>query len=322
MAVPSQIELMLAICKSDLNHHLDLLSDAAAPHGRFALGIAQGLSALVQICPFRPLFFSTNVIVDIWALANSLLQMSSKSDLRSSQVQIQVSWNLIGGLMAAGPQFVKSRINQLLLLWQNALPRPLPKDSMAGRNTAELQYLLHVREKALAALCLFLRYNVKLLTLDTSKRIAIMLADTNTFVGRLPSGPPPDDARMLASHSQLLDIAIKVKMRVLRCYYVFVNQDIKTIAGPELLMTAISIFVDSDPLISKSISGKSPTVGTFDSFASSTDNHGWGVSSYIRWMSTSEWNDGQTSRLHWSVWDSDSDMLEQMVSLHAGTLAD
>lgn len=314
MAVPAQIEPMLAICKSDLTHHLELLSDAAAPHGRVALGLAQGVSALVQICPFRPLFFSTDVIVDIWTLANSLLQMSGKSDLRSSQVQIQVSWNLIGGLMAAGPQFVKSRINQLLLLWQNALPRPLPKDSMAGRNTAELQYLLHVREKGLTALCLFLRYNVKLLTHDTSKRIAAMLADTNTFVGRLPTGASTDDPRLLVSQSQLLDIAVKVKMRVLRCYYLFVSQDVKTVAGPELLMTAISIFVDSDPLISKFIPGKSPAVGSFDSFASSTDNYGWGVSSYIRWMSTSEWNYGKTPRRHWSVWDSDCDILEQMVN--------
>ena len=318
MAVPAQIEPLLSTCKADLNQHLDLLSDAGAPHGRFALGIAQGLSALVQICPFRPLFFSTDVIIDIWVLANSLLQMSGKSDLRSSQVQIQVSWNLISGLMAAGPQFVKSRINQLLLLWQNALPRPL--DSMAGRNTAELQYLLHVREKALAALCLFLRYNVKLLTHDTLKRIATMLSDTTKFVGRLPSAPPTEDVRMLASYSQLLDIAIKVKMRVLKCYHMFVSQDVNTVASPELLMTAISIFADSDPLVSKSVSGKSPTVGTFDSFSS--DNYAWGVSSYVKWMSTLEWSDAQSSRRHWTAWDSDSDLLDQMVSSDNTTPAD
>lgn len=313
MAVPSQIEPMLAICKSDLNHHLDLLSDAAAPHGRFAVGLAQGVSALVQICPFRPLFFSTEVVVDIWALANSLLQMSSKSDLRSSQVQIQVSWNLIGGLLAAGPQFVKSRINQLLLLWQNALPRPLPRDAMASRNIAELQYLLHVREKALSALSLFLRYNAKLLTHDTSKRIATMLADTNTFVGRLPTGSTTDDPRVLSSQSQLLDVAVRVKMRVLKCHYLIEKQDIKTVAGPELLMTAISTFVDSDPLIAKFIPGKSPNIGSLDTFASATDNYGWGVSSHVRWLSTSHWNESQPSRRHWSVWDSDSDILEQMV---------
>jgi HEAT repeat-containing protein 5 len=315
MAVPAQIESMLITCKSDLQQHLDSLSDITAPHGRFAVGIAQGLSVLVQISPYRPLFFSTDVIVDIWGLANSLLQLSGKSDLRSSQVQIQVSWNLIGGLMAAGTQFVKSRINQLLLLWQNALPRPLSKEAMSNQNTVELQYLLHVREKALAALRLFLRYNAKLLTHDTSKRIVMMLVETNVFVGRLPSGPLSDDARLLGTYSQLVDIAIKVKMRMLKCYSAFVSQDIKNVVGPELLMTAISVFVDSDPLISKSIFGKQPTVSSFDSFSSVSDNYGWGVSSYVRWMSMSEWDDQQPPRCHWSVWDSDQDVLEQMVKL-------
>lgn len=139
---------MLSSCKFDLQKHLDLLNDTSVPHARVALGVAQGLAAVVQVCSYRPLYFSNVVVTEIWTLANTLLQMSGKSDLRSSQVQIQVSWNLIGALMTSGTQFVKSRINQLLLLWQNALPRPFSKESMASRNIAELQYLLHVREKS------------------------------------------------------------------------------------------------------------------------------------------------------------------------------
>ena len=313
MAVPAQIEPMLTSCKSDLQKHLDLLSETGVPHGRIALGIAQGLAAVVQVCSYRPLYFSTDVVTEIWTLANSLLQMSAKSDLRNSQIQIQISWNLIGALMTTGAQFVKPHINQLLLLWQNALPRPFPRESMANKKHADLQYLLHVRERALAALYLFLQYNSKLLTQDTSKRIATMLSDTNTFVGRIPSAPLTDDARLLASHSQLTEIAIKVKMRVFRCYNRLVDHDIRKIAGPELLMNAISVFVESDPQPSKFVVGTQTIVTSFESLSASTDNYAWGVSSYFNCLSIPDEGADRSQGRHWSIWDSDSDVLEQMV---------
>ena len=314
LAVPAQIEPVLSSFKSDLQKHLDLLNETGVSHGRIALGIAQALAAVVQVCSYRPLYFSTDVVTEIWTLANSLLQMSAKSDLRSSQIQIQISWNLIGALMASGTQFVKPHLNQLLLLWQNALPRPFPRESMATRNSAELQYLLHVRERALTALYLFLQYNSKLLTQDTSKRIAIMLSDTNTFVGRIPSPPLTDDARVLASHSQLTEIVIKAKMRVFRCYCRLVDHDIRKIAGPELLMNAISVFVESDPQGSKFVAGTQTIVTSFESLSSATDNYAWGVSSYFKCLSIPDEAADRSQGRHWSLWDSDSEVLEQMVS--------
>jgi HEAT repeat-containing protein 5 len=313
LAVPAQIEPMLSSCKSELQKHLDVLSETGVPHGRIGLGIAQGLAAVVQVCSYRPLYFSTDVVTEIWTLANSLLQLSAKSDLRSSQIQIQVSWNLIGALMTSGAQFVKPRINQLLLLWQNALPRSFPRESMASRNNADLQYLLHVREKALAALYLFLQYNSKLLTQDTSKRIATMLSDTNTFVGRIPSAPLTDDARLLASHSQLTEIAVKVKMRVFRCYCRLVDHDIRKIAGPELLMNAISVFVESEPQTSKFVVGQQTIVTSFKSLNYTTDNYACGVSSYFNYLSIPDEGADRSQGRHWSIWDSDSEALEQMV---------
>jgi hypothetical protein len=313
LAVPAQIEYMLSSCKSDLRKHLDLLNEAGVPHGRVALGIAQGLAAVVQVCSYRPLYFSSDVLTEIWTLSNELLQQSGKSDLRSSQVQIQVSWNLIGALMTSGSQFIKSRVNQLLLLWQNALPRPFQKESMSSRNTTELQYLLHVKEKALAALHLFLQYNTKLLTHDTAKRIVNMLSDTSVFVRRLPSAPVTDDTRLLASYSQLAEIAIKVKMRVFRCYCKLVDYDIRKIAGPELLMSAISVFVEIDPLVSKFVSGTQTVVTSFESLSSTVDNFAWGVTSYTKILSISDGAVDRCGGRHWSVWDSDDEVLEQMV---------
>jgi HEAT repeat-containing protein 5 len=311
LAAPSQIAPILLAFKSDLQKHLDLLSDANQPHGRIALGVAQGLAVVVQVCSFRLLYFSADTIVEIWTLANSLLQTSANSDLRSSQVQIQVSWSLIGALMATGAQFIKSRLNQLLLLWQNALPRPFSKDSMAGRTIGELQYLLHVRERALAALWLFLLYNAKSLTNETSKRIMNMLVDTNIFLGRLPSPPINDDVRGIAAYSQLAEIATKVKMRVIKCYCCLVGPDVRNVAGPELLMTAISVFSESDPPISKFAIGKQTMIGSFESLNLTTDNYAWGVSSLIRSLSIPD--DKEEQGRHWSDWDSDSEILERMV---------
>lgn len=312
LAVPAQIESTLSSYKSDLQKRLDLLlSDASSPHGRIATGIAQGLAVGVQICAYRPLYFSAELVNETWALANSLLQLSGKSDIRSSQAQIQVSWTLIGALMAIGHQFVKPRIGQLLLLWQNALPRPSSKESMIERNSTELQYLFHVRERALAALCLFLQYNAKLLTHDTSKRLSTMLADTMVFVGRLlPS--PSEDVRLLGSYSQLLEAAVKVKMRVMKCYCILTSHDIRHVASPELLMTAISIFVEPDPIVSDILFGKQTVIGTLDSSNIIHDNYGWGVSSQTSVLSVSNDLEDYTQPRCW-IWNSDSDLLEQMV---------
>jgi len=316
LAVPNQIEALLSSCKSDLKELLDSLSETNLAQARGVLGLAQAVAVLVQICPSRPLYFSGDVILEIWTLANSLLQSSAKSDLRVSQIQIQVAWNLIGALMAAGSPFIKSRLTQLSVLWQNALPRPFSKESMATRNLSELQYLLQVKEKALSTLWLFLQYNVKLLTHDISKRILTMLSDTNSFVGSLPPAPIGEDPRTLASHSQMTEIAIKVKMRVMRCYCsLAATQGVGNLSGPELLMSAISVFSDSDPLFSRFSTGKQALGASFESFSLTADNYAWGLSSYVHTLCIPEPSGDKESICtgHWSLWDSDNEILEQMV---------
>jgi HEAT repeat-containing protein 5 len=184
---------------------------------------------------------------------------------------------------------------------------------MASRNVAELQYLLYVRERALTALYLFLQYNAKLLTNDTSKRIITMLSDTSISVGRLPAAPTTDDVRLLASYSQLAEIAIKVKTRIFRCYYQLVDHDVRKIAGPELLMNTISSFVESDPLVSRFVGGTQSVVASFESLVSTVDNYAWGVSSYMRLLSIASDAAEHSQGRHWSIWDSDGEVLEQMV---------
>ncbi|KKF95959.1 Pof6 interactor protein 1 [Ceratocystis platani] len=81
---------------------------------------------------------------------------AGQSELRVSATQIQVAWILIGGLMALGPNFVKIHLSQLLLMWKNALPKPLAKDNTASRSLLEASFLAHVRECALGSILAFL----------------------------------------------------------------------------------------------------------------------------------------------------------------------
>jgi len=316
LVAPGLIESALVSCKSDVEQNLNLLRDTVSPHSRVALGVAQGLAVVVQVCPIRPLYYSANLISDIWNLAITLLQLSGKSDIRISQVQIQVAWILIGALMSIGAHFIKSHLSQLLLLWQNALPRSIPREVIVSRSTAELQYLLHVRERSLAALHLFLLYNGKTITYDISKRITSMLSDTVIFVGRLPLPTPTDEARLLASQVQLTETISKIRTSVFRCYSALSLCDQRYSAGPEILMAAISIFAEPDHGGVKSgTSGRAPSSGTFESLSSIEDNYSFGVSGYLKKLTIpadiSRRDHGQIR--HWSIWSTDSDLLDDIV---------
>ena len=257
------------------------------------------------------MYFTNDNVNELWKFANAQLQLSAKSDLRSSQVQIQIAWNLIGALMGIGTPFIKPRVSQLLLLWHNALPRPLSRDKMATSNIAELHYLLHVRDRALAALSLFLQYNMKILTHDLSTRIHAMLSDTALFVGRLPSAPVTEDARLLSSHAQLVDTAVRVKMRVFKCYRQLVGQEFRKFASPEMLMNAIAVLVGADPLISKFNVAKSPVSSSFESLNLISDNFAFGVTSYQNPPPLNSVSGDE----HWSAkHDSDNEVLNLMVS--------
>jgi HEAT repeat-containing protein 5 len=315
LAVPSQIAVFFASCKADLQAHLDTLNDPNLQSGRIVLGLAQALAAVIQVSSTCPLYFEPDMVAQTWTLANSLLHLSGKSDIRVSQIQIQVAWGLIGALMSIGGQFIKSRLNQLLMLWQNALPRSLPKDDMATRNLTELQYLLHVRERALAALSLFFHYNSKLLSNDISRRVISMLSDTNVFIGRLQFPSTNDDPRVGLSYHTLAEIATRVMRRVFRCYSTLMQCDPRNTPGPELLVSAISYFADAEPPMSRFVAGKQVIVGPFESLSQAADNYSWGVTSYARFLSIPDENGTvkEEQKSHWSVWDSHSEILERMV---------
>lgn len=287
LACPQQLLPCLTICMNSVNRELNLLSTGRNSPRR-CVGYANGLSAMISTAPLQPLYGSVDVNSRVLSLATNLLKSSSKSELRISSTQIQVAWILIGGLMSLGPNFVKIHISQLLLLWKNALPRPLAKDNTSQRSYLESSFLTHVRDCALGSILAFLQFNSRLLTVDVSKRIAAMLQNTSAFLKTLPSRKTTEDITMrLFPSLQLLDLDLMVQRRVLQCYTKLVNSSpaggSEALLQSNLLTLAVSFFADPENYTPSSLSTSiASSAGNFESIWDIGDNCGFGVTGLVR----------------------------------------
>lgn len=287
LACPQQLLPCLSVCMNSLGRELGLLGTGRGSPRR-CLGFAHGLAAGLSASPQRPLYGSVDINSRVLTMSTNLLKSSGSSELRVASTQIQVAWTLIGGLMSLGPNFVKIHLSQLLLLWKNALPKVLSKDSSLHRNYLNASFLTHVRECALGSILAFLEFNSRLLTVDVSKRIATMLQNTTAFLKTLPSKKTAEDmSERLAPSLQLQDLEVMVQRRVLQCYTKLVN--ISPAGGTEallqsnLLTLAISLFADPDNYTPSSLSTSiASTAGTFESIWDIGDNSGFGVTGLVR----------------------------------------
>ena len=287
LACPQQLLPCLTICMNSVNRELNLLSSARNSPRR-CIGYANGLSAMISTAPLQPLYGSVDVNSRVLSLATGLLKSSSKSELRISSTQIQVAWILIGGLMSLGPNFVKIHLSQLLLLWKNALPKPLAKDNTSLRSYLESSFLTHVRECALGSILAFLQFNSRLLTVDVSKRIASMLQNTTAFLRGLPSKKTTEDiSQRLTPSLQLQDLDLMTQRRVLQCYEKLVN--LSPAGGSEallqsnLLTLAVSFFADPENYTPSSLSASiANSAANFETIWDVGDNCGFGVTGMIR----------------------------------------
>jgi hypothetical protein len=293
LACPQQLLPCLTVCMNSVNRELNLLATGRNSPRR-CVGYANGLSAMISTAPLQPLYGSVDVNSRVLSLATGLLKSSSKSELRISGTQIQVAWILIGGLMSLGPNFVKIHLSQLLLLWKNALPKPLAKDNTSQRSYVESSFLTHVRECALGSILAFLQFNSRLLTVDVSKRIAAMLQNTSAFLRSLPSKKTTEDiTQRLIPSLQLLDLDLMVQRRVLQCYAKLVN--LSPAGGSEallqsnLLTLAVSFFADPDNYTPSSLSTSiASSAGSFESIWDIGDNCGFGVTGLVRGFKVSQ----------------------------------
>jgi hypothetical protein len=287
LACQQQLLPCLTICMNSVSRELNLLNTGRNSPRR-CVGYANGLSAMISTATLQPLYGSVDVNSRVLSLATSLLKSSSKSELRTSGTQIQVAWVLIGGLMSLGPNFVKIHLSQLLLLWKNALPKPLAKDNTSQRSYLESSFLTHVRECALGSILAFLQFNGRLLTSDVSKRIAAMLTNTSAFLKTLPSKKTTEDVTQRLSPSlQLHDLDLMVQRRVLQCYAKLVTMS--PVGGSEallqsnLLTLAVSFFADPENYTPSSLSTSiASSAGNFETVWDVGDNCGFGVTGLVR----------------------------------------
>jgi hypothetical protein len=190
--------------------------------------------------------------------------------------------------MTLGPNFVKIHLSQLLLLWKNALPKPLNRDNMVQRNFLELCFLAHVRECALGSILTFLEFNSRILTLDVTKRLAAMLQNTTMFLNTLPAKKTTDDmSQRLSPALQLHDFDLMVRRRVLQCYTKLVElspaSSHEVLLQTNLLPFAIASFAEPDNYTTSSFSTAiASAAGTFESIWEVADNHGFGVTGLVR----------------------------------------
>lgn len=286
LACPQQLLPCLSVCMNSLSRELGVLGTGRNSQ-RKCTGFSHGLAATLSASPARPLYGSVDINSRVLTMATNLLKTSGKQELRVASTQIQVAWTLIGGLMSLGPNFVKIHLSQLLLLWKNALPKPLAKDNTSARNYLEASFLAHVRECALGSILAFLESNSRLLTVDVSKRIATMLQSTTAFLKTLPKKKLSDDiSERLAPALQLQDIEMMVQRRVMQCYIKLVNTSpaggSEALLQSNLLTLAISLFADPENYSPSSLSAAiASSAGTFETIWDVGDNSGYGVTGLV-----------------------------------------
>ncbi|KAI9802828.1 MAG: hypothetical protein M1833_001427 [Piccolia ochrophora] len=286
-ACPQQLIPCVTVCMNSVNRELNLLN-TPRHYPRKCVGFANGLAAIISVSPLQPLYGSVDVNARVLSLATGLLKTSTNSELRISGTQIQVAWILIGGLMSLGPTFVKIHLSQLMLLWKNALPKPIARENMAQRSYIELSFLAHVRECALGSILSFLHFNGRLLTTDVSRRLAALLQQTTTFLNSLPLKKTTEDiSQRLSPSLQLQDLDLMVRRRVLQCYTQLVTvgptANTDTLLQSNILTLAVSFFADPESYGVSSLSTSiANSAANFDSIWEVNDNFGFGVTGLVR----------------------------------------
>lgn len=322
LACPHYLMPCASICLNSLNRELGFLT-TGRQSSRRCVGFANGLAAVLSISPMQPLYSSIEISSRVLSLATDLLKSSSNFELRISGAQVQVAWILMGGLMALGPNFVKIHLSQLMLLWKNALPKPLTKENTSQRQTAEMNFLAHVRECALGSILSFLEFNSKLVTTDVSRRLAIMLQNTTEFLNNISSKRDAVDVHLRitpALHFQ--DLLLMVRRRVFQCYTKLVN--LSPLASGEiltqsnLLSLSMAVFADPENHTQSSLgSSIAQSAGTFDDIWDIADNWGFGLTGYVRKLEIRPIPGEHNSvlRPHWLHGDAQASGVDEAVCL-------
>lgn len=293
---PAQLPRLLGGLLADLNKDLGLLGTPTAPKELPSriLGKAYALAALLAVSPSRPLYVSNDIPSKVFDLAVSLLKRSGDHDVAPATIEVQVAWSLISALMSLGPGFVKLHLPQLLVLWRNALPKPSTKDASVGdRGEAEWNFLLVVRECALAAIHNFLRHNMTLVNIDVARRLATLFTNSLNFVNGFATAyaellreqaanPQGQVSHAFKLRPSLVDREANLRRRVLQCFTGLGPSSATESMQPALLQAAVTVFADpenySGSAAQAAIAAQS---GQFTNVWQSADGYAYGVTSLM-----------------------------------------
>lgn len=246
--------------------------------GRRAIGHAQGLAALFSIITERPLYVSYDLSAKVFDIAIMLLKRAAEHDIAIGGIEVEVAWTLISSLMAFGPNFVRSQLPQLLVLWRNALPKPTSKDTSqgTGRSAGEWSFLLQVREAALGAILSFLRHNSPtLVTLDVARRLASLLSNALNFANAF-AGQQGEELR----ETNLINREAMLRRRVFQCFTALGFSSTTELVQTSLLQSVISLFAGPEAFTGSSVQAAiASSTGNFLSIWSMADGYAYGITS-------------------------------------------
>lgn len=276
-----------------LNKDLAQLSNPAAPPdtNKRAIGHAHGLAGLMSVISLRPLYVSFDVSSKVMSVAIQLLKQSGSHSLKISAFEIQVTWILVSALTSLGPNFVKLHLSQLLILWKNALPKPMAKDATNNqfRSDADWGFLLHIRECTLGAILNFLQHDGdKLVTLDVARRIVVMLNNALAFLGDFEKKylqPEHEQAPFASSKMNLIDRDFLMRRRVFQCFIALSKISMTSVEAHQigLLDMTLSLIADPEKYTGSSVQAAiSASTGSFTSVWDSNDGFGFGVTGLLK----------------------------------------
>ncbi|KAG8984939.1 hypothetical protein FRB93_006149 [Tulasnella sp. JGI-2019a] len=254
---------------------------------RRALGHAYGLAALFAVVSERPLYVSYDLAAKVFDLAIQLLKRAGEHDVSIAGIEVEVAWTCISSLMALGPNFIRTHLPQLLVLWRNALPKPTSKDTSTGtgRSSSEWSFLLQVREAALGAILSFLRHNSPaLVTLDVSRRLALLLANALTFANAF-AAQQAEDASDPATVLPGIDAPLSareamLRRRVYQCFTALGFSTVTDAMQSTLLQSTVSLFASPEGYAGSSVQAAiASSSGNMASIWQMSDGYAYGVAS-------------------------------------------
>ncbi|KDQ17281.1 hypothetical protein BOTBODRAFT_106006 [Botryobasidium botryosum FD-172 SS1] len=251
-----------------------------------ALGHTYGLAALFSVFPERPLYVAFDISAKVLDTAIQLLKHAGEHDLSMAEIEVEIAWTSIASLMTLGPNFVRTHLSQLLVLWRNALPKPTSRDATAGagRSPTEWAFLLHVRQCALGAVLSFLKHNSPtLITLDVARRLTTLLTNALSFVNSFSTDTLESQeelANTSVSGLSLLFREAMLRRRVYQCFSSLGFSSLTEQMQSTLLQSVTTLFASADGYAGSFVQASIATsAGTVASVWQSADEYGYGVTS-------------------------------------------